>query len=109
MSIMVKNNKVKSGKITGKGCKMKLKVKVCNPYGVKNQFVIETDQGNFFQSYNSVICFISKGKVYLDKYKWNYSKTTGKYRNRFLGETIEQTMRKIKTGEYSLVDLNGGE
>lgn len=35
------------------------------------------------------------GKITLDKNKWNYSTTTGKYRK-----------RKIKSGEYALADLN---
>ena len=73
---------------------------------VPNQFIIESEEGIFFQSYKSIIVKISKGKVYLDLRYWNYSKTTSKYRNIFLGETKKETKRKIKTGEYQLVDLN---
>lgn len=78
---------------------------------VKNQFVIFDDNGNkFFQSYNSIIVKISfengKRKVYLDAEKWDYSKTTGKYRNQFLRETKKETEQKIKTGEYILINLN---
>jgi len=47
-----------------------------------------------------------KGKVYLDNNKWDYSRTTGKYRNQFLGESKKETERKIKSGEYQLVNLN---
>ena len=32
-----------------------------------------------------------------------------KYRNQFLGETKKETEAKIKSGEYILTDLNGGE
>jgi|TARA_R100000479_G_scaffold54981_1_gene26072 hypothetical protein len=46
------------------------------------------------------------GKVFLDKNYWDYSTTTGKYRNAFLGENIAETRKKIKSGEYILVDLN---
>ena len=46
------------------------------------------------------------GKTYLDVNKWDYSKTTGKYRNIFLNETKKDTEKKIKSGEYILTDLN---
>jgi hypothetical protein len=44
--------------------------------------------------------------IELDQKYWNYSNTTGKYRNIFLGETIKDTKAKIKSGEYILTDLN---
>jgi len=66
--------------------------------------------GDMFQSYDSNICFISYDtghrQVYLDKNYWDYSVTTVKYRNMFLGETKKETEKKIKSGEYKLVDLN---
>ena len=79
---------------------------------IANQFVITDDNGNeFFQSYNSMI--VKKTKVTpfidtieLDQKYWNYSNTTGKYRNIFLNETITETKKKIKSGEYILTDLN---
>lgn len=78
---------------------------------IANQFIITDDDGNkFFQSYNSMI--VKKDyesdqvKIYLDQKYWNYSNTTGKYRNIFLGETITETKKKIKSGEYILTDLN---
>ncbi len=74
---------------------------------VANQFVITTPQGDYFQSYNTLIVFQEfNGKTYLDKSSWDYSVTTGKYRNNFLGETKKDTERKIKSGEYILTDLN---
>lgn len=90
------------------------KVKVenmCSPRGnkeVPNQFIIRTDEGAYFQSYSSIIAFkpYGEGKTVLDADKWDYSTTTGKYRNQFLGESIEDTRRKIKSGEYVLADLN---
>jgi len=47
--------------------------------------------------------------VYLDKYYWNYSKTTSKYRNIFLGENSKEIQDKINSGVYTLIDLNKGE
>ena len=75
---------------------------------VANQFIINDGQKTTFQSYNSVIC-VSDGKeskVYLDQYYWDYSVTTGKYRNQFLGETKKETQAKIDSGEYILTNLN---
>ena len=88
------------------------KVKVRNMYGrtgreVPNQFIINTKQGKYFQSYKSIIAFIdNKDKVTLDEFYWDYSRTSGKYRNEFLGEYIEETRDKIKSGEYKLANLN---
>jgi hypothetical protein len=75
---------------------------------VPNQFIVEDDQGNrFFQSYDSVIAKIDgSGNVTLDASTWDYSKTTGKYRNQFLGENKAETMKKINSGEYKLGKLN---
>jgi len=73
---------------------------------IANQFIIYTDNGSIFQSYNSTIVKIDSGKIYLDESKWNYSTTTGKYRNIFLNENINTTRKKIKSGEYILTDLN---
>ena len=59
-----------------------------------------------FQSYDKVIAVKVDGAFYLDENYWDYSKTTGKYRNQFLGETKKETEVKIKSGEYILTNLN---
>lgn len=98
----------------------KLSVKVSNmvsPRGnreVPNQFIItlydeEGTMHEYFQSYRSVIAHNVYGKTphtELDERYWDYSTTTGKYRNQFLRETIDETRRKIDSGEYVLVNLN---
>ena len=48
----------------------------------------------------------NEGKIYLDINKWDYSTTTGKYRNIFLNENKKLTETKIKNNTYLLVDLN---
>jgi hypothetical protein len=77
---------------------------------VANQFIIFDSEFTAFQSYNSIIVKTvfedGERKVYLDADKWDYSTTTGKYRNQFLGETKKETEAKIKSGEYTLIDLN---
>jgi len=74
-----------------------------------NQFKIWDKKGFYFQSYWSTIYFKCNktGKEYLDFNKWDYSATTGKFRNEILGEGIAETREKIKRGEYILAHLNG--
>lgn len=90
------------------------KIRVSNmvsPNGniVANQFRIRTEDGEYFQSYNSIIVYIPSDldpKIILDKEFWDYSRTTGKYRNLFLGEDKATTEQKIKSGQYLLGNLN---
>ena len=78
-----------------------------------NQF-INTDatingvHGELFQSYRSNIALKpSDGSTpILDANYWDYSATTGQYRNDFLGEGIAATRDKIAQGAYLLRDLN---
>lgn len=73
-----------------------------------NQFRINIPKGEYFQSYDSIIAYRSKdtGITYLDEVYWDYSRTTGKYRNEFLGEGIATTRERIRSGEYKLANLN---
>ena len=80
-----------------------------------NQFIITDDKGNeYFQSYETIIAKKSswamntgtEDRIELDP-KWNYSKTTSKYRRIFLdGETTKETQAKIDSGIYILTNLN---
>ena len=72
---------------------------------VPNQFIIYEDNGDItFQSYDSIICQIRDGALEYEKVvvfgsNWNYSTTTGKYRNKFLMDndlSILATTRDIK-------------
>jgi len=95
---------------------------------VPNQFII-TSQGNgvlgnfierqVFQSYKSIIAIrtiwrhedvVGHGgneiDIEIDENKWDYSRTTGKYRNIFLNEDKKTTLAKIKNGTYKLANLN---
>lgn len=88
-----------------------MKTSVKNIYSRKgnpipNQFIITTGKSVIFQSYNSVIVKRTSKNTYLDSYYWDYSKTTGKYRNIFLGESKKETEQKIKQGFYKLKNLN---
>ena len=74
----------------------------------KNQFIVTDDDGTeYFQSYSTIIAKRAPGgRVTLDRDKWDYSKTTGRYRGQFLGENKVETLKKIKSGEYRLDNLN---
>ena len=72
----------------------------------KNHYVIKSDGARIFQSYDSIIAVKEGRMVVLDKDKWDCSRTTGKYRNKFLDENKATTEKKIETGEYYLADLN---
>lgn len=73
---------------------------------VRNHFILYNEETGerFFQSYDSIIVKIHKGKVTLGK-NWYYSVTTSKYRALFLGETTKETQAKLDSGEY-LYDEN---
>jgi hypothetical protein len=83
---------------------------------VANQFIIETDNATYFQSYKSIIVKIEEGEirngvsspdiVTLDPVYWNYSRTTSKHRSTFLNESTKETEKKIKQGVYILANLN---
>jgi len=72
-------------------------------FHVKNQFIIETEKAIIFQSYQSIIAVKNRdtGKITLGAH-WDYSNTTGKYRNIFLGEKKKETEEKIKKGIYTI-------
>lgn len=73
---------------------------------VPNQFLIRTNKGVYFQSYQSIIAFKPcDGEKIILGTDWAYSVTTGKYRNDFLREDKKETQAKIKSGEY-LVNPN---
>lgn len=75
---------------------------------VKNQFILETDDGRYFQSYESVIAFIPNNgdKIQLDENYWDYSKTTAKYRNNFLNMDTDTIKKKLNNGEILFAKLN---
>lgn len=75
---------------------------------VKNQFVLTIGNSRLFQSYDSIIVKIEGDSITLDEKYWDYSKTTGKYRNQFLGEKKQDTEKKIREGVYKLANLNIG-
>lgn len=71
---------------------------------IPNQFIIRGCGYTLFQSYKSPIAMFKDDKTYIFR-DWDYSTTTGKYRNSFLGETKKETLEKLKSGEYIAIDF----
>ena len=72
-----------------------------------NQFELYTDEGVYFQSYDSVVAFKpnsseEKIRVGVD---WDYSRTTMKYVGQFLGQNTAKTRKDIKD-EVILLDYD---
>jgi hypothetical protein len=75
---------------------------------VANQFEITTDEGVFFQSYETIIAFRPYGntKIILDHKALDYSPTTSKYLAIFLGESSVKKVRdNIKADAYAFYDF----
>lgn len=66
---------------------------------VANQHIIETEEGQFFQSYDSMIAFKSNdGELSLSMH-WDYSRTTMKYLGQFAGLNAAEIRKGLKSGE----------
>lgn len=79
---------------------------------VANQYEIRVGSKIYFQSYRSIICKIDNGKIYLDSYYWDYSRTTVKYLKLFLSQflrdplSVKEIREKIAKKEFKLTNLN---
>lgn len=71
----------------------------------KNMEIIHrTDGSEALYSYGTWIATrFSDGSITLSRKYWNYSATTCRHRNKFLGECIADTRRKIEWGMYELI------
>lgn len=73
---------------------------------VTNQFKLYLASGTLFQSYSTLIaCTVyGTGTVYLSE-SWDYSNTTLRYLNDFLGTTAsaKDIRKRIDSGEYVIV------
>lgn len=79
--------------------------KISTPF--TNCVIVHLSNGwNILKSYNTTIAMRKGQEVIIDLRYYNYSASTGKHRNYFLGETLKDTDKKIKNGEYQTADLN---
>lgn len=80
---------------------------------VANQYDIRTNDGRYFQSYDTIVAKIdNKGQVYINKEYYNHggwiSNTTCNYLRQFLGtsDTKKEIEAHIKSGRYKLANLD---
>ena len=80
----------------------------CKGNAMPNQFIIKTDEGNYFQSYKTIIALVENNptKIILDNNALNYSRTTSKYLYQFLDMKKDEILLKIGEGKIILKDLN---
>lgn len=62
---------------------------------VRNQVVINMDNGQVFQSYSSTVAIKHKGVVYLTN-DFDYSVTTSKYLKQFCGKSAKEIKEELK-------------
>lgn len=68
---------------------------------LKNQYIIQTEKGEFFQSYNKVIAFMPKYGIactIVDLEKMKFSKSTQNQTENFLAMNLQQVEHLISTG-----------
>ena len=72
---------------------------------VRNQVVINMDNGQVFQSYDSTIAIKHKGVIYLTN-DFDYSVTTSKYLKQFCGFSAKEikTELKNKTVKFKVLE-----
>ena len=79
---------------------------------VPNQFVVTTDEGEYFQSYQTVVAWRGNdGSIKIDRWGYQYSPTTSKYMNRFFGfkdakEANETIAEWFRNGRAVFTHLN---
>ena len=61
---------------------------------------------SLLQSYDVIIAEKRGIVIYLDEKYYDYSISTVRDRNKFLGESSKEIKRKIYIGEYKLINLN---
>lgn len=72
---------------------------------VPNQFIIADGQKLTFQSYNSTIIEIDRRKKVLTVFPdYDYSMTTGKYRNAFLADNGFYNLSNLKALKQAIAD-----
>ena len=81
---------------------------------VPNQTILSDMTGKTFVSYGSKIVYKSKTKgsdglpleIIVDETYWDYSRTTGKYRNEFMNMGVQEVRNHIKNGRIKVGNLN---
>lgn len=73
---------------------------------VPNQFIINNNGEDIFQSYETTIAKIKHGNVTLDENALDYSRTTSKYLYLFLNRDRKEIKKRIENGTYRVENMN---
>lgn len=73
-----------------------------------NQVVIHAEEGDYLQSYQTVVALRKGGSGIVLDPKWDCSRTTAKHVAQFLGINSAEIRRLIKIGEITVEGLNNG-
>jgi len=65
-------------------------------------YILYFENGNLLYSYDTIIAIKLNNQTYINNNYYDYSTTTGKHRNFYLGEKLKDTEKKIKVGDYKL-------
>ena len=72
-----------------------------NQIGKKNMYI--STCGNILKSYDRIIVVKKGGEIYLNADYYNYSTTTARHRNQFLGVDAKEFNKNLKEGRYKLI------
>lgn len=72
-----------------------------NQVDQKNMYI--STCGNILKSYDKIIVVKKGGEIYLNADYYDYSTTTSRHRNLFLGVDSKQFNKNLREGRYKLV------
>ncbi len=82
---------------------MELKFKSMPIIGKSNLSYLTNEEGELLLHYNAPIAFKKRdGEVILNEGYYNYSTTTSKHRNQFLGVESSVFNKKLKRGDFKI-------
>ena len=72
----------------------------------KNMFVAHRGNISVLKSYNKIIAIVLNGEIYLNSEYYNYSTTTSRHRNLFLGVSAKEFEQNCKKSLYNFISDN---
>ena len=73
---------------------------------MSNMQVEQTPSGLILKSYNKVIAIQDADGITLDSYYYNYSVTTARHLNKFLGLDSNSFKKALKANKFKFTNLN---
>lgn len=76
---------------------------IINFYQVDQKKMYISTCGNILKSYDKIIVVKKGGEIYLNADYYDYSTTTARHRNQFLGVDSKEFSKNLKEGRYKLI------